>query len=317
MLSDASCLHLSLSPFAGMFTFPGAHVAYKSRCNCPVCEERCVQTRISGLISALPPPMYERVFDFMIKPFLLSLCELVPSLFPARWVSDPPPQALHVSAYDVRDAAGTLLGHLSLRILFMEMCRSIHRVSKSAAAAADWVDITRLVDDVTVAGINIYARLISRRRFFYRRGLSTRDSFRVCVERINAHIQSIQGVDIVFHRLQMQVEKLNSCRPPSYTPVQMYRFACHVGRVEHMAYLAVRFRDECALSGRGKRYLNQLILLLQGVLIAEIDTRLALAMALHSRLGAEAGIAALGCDLLPLCIPSREGEPIVFWHDLV
>jgi hypothetical protein len=60
-----------------------------------------------------------------------------------------------------------------------------------------------------------------------------------------------------------------------------------------------------------------LISLLEHVLRTERERRLAVAMALHARLGGVSELAALGGDLLPLCIPSIMSPPIGTWAQLL
>ena len=101
--------------------------------------------------------------------------------------------------------------------------------------------------------------------------------------------------------------------------MRLCRFACTIGHVEHMAYLARRIRDECDVTRSCRGFLNGLIHQLEeGVLAAEQGARLAVAMALHSRLGSAAGIACLGADLLPLCLPeSAERGAIGTWREVL
>ncbi len=55
-----------------------------------------------------------------------------------------------------------------------------------------------------------------------------------------------------------------------------------------------------------------------GALIqSERCMRLAVAMALHARLGAESGLAVLGNDVLVLCVPTVVCEPIGTWNMLL
>ena len=84
-----------------------------------------------------------------------------------------------------------------------------------------------------------------------------------------------------------------------------------------MIELASDVRDGCELKGFSLNYLNQLLLLLHGVLSSERGVRLAIAMALHPRLGAASGISVLGGDLLPLCVHTVVREPIHSWHELL
>ena len=276
---------------------------------CPLCEDRCMQSRITSLMSSMTPAVCERMLAQLIRPFLVSLSDLLPSLFPLHWVSKPPPPASSC------DYSGALLcgGHLSLRHVYLEMCISFSQVHSRSS-----VDAIRLVHDITMGGENIYSRLLTRRRFLQgRRGSLASCGFRVCITRIRAQIESIRGLDVVFCTLRSQVEELNGFRTASYTPIAMCKFACSVGMVERMLLMALKFKEQCALTARSRKYIDELAVLLGTLISTERGIRLAVGMALHERLGAESGLAVLGNDLLSLCIPTAVCEPIGTWSMLL
>jgi hypothetical protein len=264
-----------------------------------------VQARVASLVSDMPPVVYARLLEGLVRPFLASLSEILPSLFPIAWTRQSPPSQPPVGA------AGVVCGHLSLRCLFRRMCECMAR---PVDAASSGVDASLLVRTIVSGGESIYSRLLTRRRLLWGGGgPAARNRFRVCIVRIQAQIEAIRGTDVVFHRLRSQIEDLNSSLAVSYTPTGLCRFACSVGMVEQMLQLALRFRVECFLVKESRLYLGELIALLRGVLWTEQQLRLAVAMALHARLGAASALGALGVDLLPLCVPTVICKPIGTW----
>ena len=276
---------------------------------CPLCEDLGMQTRVASLMLDMPSVVYARLVDVLVRPFLVSLSEILPSLFPVAWTRHPPPSQLPIGD------AGVVCGHLSLRCLFRRMCECMARVVPPGSTT---IDASLLVRTIVSGGESIYSRLLTRRRLLWGGGgPAARNRFRVCIVRMQAQIESIRGTDVVFHRLRSQLEDLNSNLAASYTPTGLCRFACSVGMVEQMLQLALRFRVECFLVKESGQYLAELIALLRGVLWTEQQLRLAVAMALHVRLGAASMLGGLGADLLPLCVPTIICKPIGTWNSLL
>ena len=291
---------------AGMFIFPPAHTV--GRCLCPPCEDRLVQARIVALMTCMPVAVYMRLVDELIRPYLLSLSGMLPSLFPTEWVCRPPLSLPRVGGR-------MMYGHLSLRCLFLQMCQCVALSVDGVAARQDSaVDATPLVQTIVLGGEDIYSRLLTRKRMLWRGRVRCRSGYRLWIVRMQAQIESIRGTDVVFQRLRSQIEDLNSFRAVSYTPEGLCKFACNVGMVDRMLHLAERFSDECYLAFAGRRYLGELISMLEHILESERERRLAVAMALHARLGGMSGLGGLGGDLLPLCIPSIMSPPIGTWE---
>ena len=288
---------------SSMFIYPDKHTM--DRCQCPFCDNLFFRSRVSYLLTSMPHATYTQLLELMIRPFLRSLSDLLPSLFPIEWISNPPVARLHLDGS--RDLT-------SLRSLYLGMCVSASSIRVGCDAC---VDVSQLVFDIGVSGESIFSRLLVRRRFIQKRGFRSAYSFRVCVTRIMAQIDSIRGVDVIFNRLRVQIEALNGKRMASYTPSAFCRFACRVGMVERTLSLAHQFKDECDISRQSRSYLYELIIRLNEVVRTEQQVRLAVAMALHSRLGASSGLGLLGGDLLPLCIQSPVCKPIRSWHSLI
>jgi hypothetical protein len=64
-------------------------------------------------------------------------------------------------------------------------------------------------------------------------------------------------------------------------------------------------------------YLSELIVMLDGVIGTEQSISLAVAMALHPRLGDASPLAVLGADLLPLCVPRMVFSPVGNWMQVL
>ena len=300
-----------------MFIFPPVHTV--GRCLCPLCEDHLVQARIVALMTGMPVAVYMRLVEGLVRPFLLSLSGMQPSLFPSEWVCRPPP-VLPEAGGGGEGGGLTPYGHLSLRCLFLRMCQCLARCVDGVSAAAGespLVEATPLVQTIVFGGEDIFSRLLTRKRMLWRGRVRFRSGgFRLSIVRMQAQIESIRGTDVVFQRLRSQIEDLNSARAVSYTPEGLCKFACNVGMVERLLHLAERFSEECYLAFASRRYLGELIPMLERILETERGRRLAVAMALHARLGGgdACGLAGLGEDLLPLCIPSIMSPPIGTWE---
>jgi hypothetical protein len=223
---------------------------------------------------------------------------------------------------------------LSPRRLFLDMCVSARQ--RPMMMAGPVVSVHRLVADLTFGCVNIHSVLVSRRRFFRRMSYLAWWHGRA-FDRLLAQIDSIRGRDVVFHRLCAQIDRLNKKsdlkkkstdtdddhQHVALAVRETVQFACSIGHVERMAHLARRIRDECnpatLVSASSSEFLHRLIHTLHRLLSDERDARLALGMALHPRLGAGAGIASLGEDVLLLCVgwSSAVSEPVATWRDVV
>lgn len=293
-----------------MFVYPV--VRSTGRCVCPMCEDRAAQAEVASLMCAMSPSVYTRFLELLIRPFLASLSEILPSLFPPEWiVCLSPSQRAQPSSLR---AAGTACDRLSLQCLFRRMCEHITKEVHPGSP----VDVRHLVRDIVSSGESIYARLLTRRRLLWGNGGPTaRRRFRVSIVRMLAQIETIRGTDVVLHRLRSQLEDLNSNLAVSYTPLGLCKFACSVGMVERMMQLAIQFGESCYLAKASRSYLDELVRLLKAVLLSEYRIRIAVAMALHHRLGAGSGLGVIGPDLLPMCIPTVICKPIGTWSPLL
>lgn len=276
-----------------------------SGCQCPCCEDRRLHKRVKAFMRTASHETHARLSAVILQPFLLSLSQMFPVSFPSSWITHPP---AGVPCFSFMDESR------SLRFLFMEMCL---QVSALCDRCDEKVDIELAVERIAMSGESIYARLFGRRRAIRNQRTRQDDCFRVGVIRIVAQIEEMRGYDTVFCRIRAQLEDISSGVPTSYTPSGLCKFACSVGLVKRMRTVAISFRVNCMLKRSMFRYLGELILRLDRVVEVENEVGLAVAMALHSRLGASSLLAMLGADLLPLCIPSVICKPIGSWRDLL
>ena len=253
--------------------------------SCPVCDHFRLQARISALQQAMPLAVYERMVSLLLRPLLLSISQLFPVTFPSAWITNPPCSLdrFPLGDEDLR----------SPRLIFMEMCARVAGVATT--------DVTGLVKRIVLCGNFFYFRVLDRRRL--------KIGGKREIDLIRVRLDAIHYPDIVFRRLR---EVLVSSNHVCFSQA-MCNFACEVGMVKHMRQLAERFRVRCKY-WRRMEYLDRLIAKLDTVLAHEQSTNIAIAMALHVRLGSSAGLAALGPDLLLLCIPSV--KPIGSWTEL-
>jgi len=248
---------------------------------------------------------FERLLDLVLRPFLLSISDLFPGLFPSHWVLNPP-----------FDKQGSLVANdrQTLKSLYMGMCFQISYVGtlqyRVHVDGVSSMDASGLVESIALGGERIYSRLLTRRRVI--RG-HRRDGFNLCTIRLLAQIEEIRGIDVAFHHLRTQLEDICCYRRPSQDPAGLCKFVCKVGLVQRMLRLATDFRDTCLLSNRGRSYLDDLIAALVAVVLKEQLIRLAVAMALHPRLGEFSSLSVLGADIIPLCVPRLIQKPVNSW----
>ena len=256
-------------------------------CECPFCDHSRLQARISALQQAMPLAVYERMVALLLRPLLLSISQLFPVTFPSAWITNPPCtlDKFPTGDEDLR----------SPRLLFMEMCARV--------AGGATTDVSGLVKRIVLCGNFFYFRVLDRRR--------PRIGGMREIDLIRVRLDAIHYPDIIFRRLRDVVVSITSDRI-CYTQA-MCNFASEVGMVKHMRQLAERFRAKCKY-WRRIEYLDRLIAELDAMLAHEHSTKIAIAMALHVRLGSAAGLAALGPDLLPMCIPVV--RPIGSWAEL-
>ena len=264
-------------------------------CRCPCCVNMQETYVISNLMRNVPVCQFELIHSRLLIPFLMNFSELAPVLFPRKWVRSPP---LFARTGD------------SLRCEFYYMCLSV--ASWKASAQDGRIDAFQLIASLTSRGENLLAWLTIRRRIFGATG-PTSDAPKL---RIRLQVRQIRGVDTIFFRLYGEVLAISCClRPPSLDA--MVQFAADTCSVSRMRSLAYEFGKKFA--GKNGAIVDFMARL--GATLAELEHKerqrlLAVAMALHPRLGDASPLAQLGQDLLPLCLP-HACEPLLGWRDVL
>jgi hypothetical protein len=161
--------------------------------------------------------------------------------------------------------------------------------------------------------------LLRRRR----RGGDAGVSERAQLVRLSASTHELGGVDVVYRRLNFQLAALSRHMTPSVTSKKLGEYAFDIGRPNYMLKLARLFLDWFMRRNGNHRccwhireYLNSLINHIIGDQRQAISRNVAVAMALHARLGKDAMLGMLGSDIMPMCIV--ESKPsVITWRDVM
>jgi hypothetical protein len=127
--------------------------------------------------------------------------------------------------------------------------------------------------------------------------------------RLSFQADQIRGVDVASVHLLTQLDVLGD-------PEQMCVFACEMGCAERTKSLALALRTQYADCPR-RRFLDELIGRFDRTETRARESCLAVAMALHSRLGQASPLAVLGLDLLPRCLPEYGSPPLNSWSGVL
>ena len=129
------------------------------------------------------------------------------------------------------------------------------------------------------------------------------------VYRLSFQVDYVRGVDVASAYLLMQLDK--GCKDPDWLCV----FANEMGCVDSMRNTALCLRMLYS-DGIKRECLDKLLAGLDRFDERVHQLRLAVAMALHPRLGHWSLISCLGVDLLPGCIPNYTSPPMRMWSDV-
>ena len=267
-------------------------------CLCPRCGNNNFIDRVMAVLQNMPPEGYRDMYDRMLVPLLRSFSEFNPAMFPLAWVMVRPVEIMPTHP---------------MRRLFHHMCACLHGHKD---IEGDMVE--DVVQSIHVWGEDLVSWLMRKRRKGGRDGAIERDR----LIRISASLHELGGVDVVYRRVYLHVSGLIRCAQMAGSPYELCAYGFCVGRPHHMLAVAQRFhswyekrrnptsRSRLAILS----YLGLLIELVQARLCRQADKNLAVAMALHSRLGVNAEISCLGADMLPLCLP-KPVQSVVNWRD--
>jgi hypothetical protein len=238
-----------------------------------------------ALLTNMPSEACAAYREGVLERLLLTLSEFDPVAFPRAWVKGRPP-----SSGGCRRVVSEI---------FREMCVCVREEGCCAAMLpVAWK-------------LHAWGRAIVAMRL----GLRHR-AFRFVLD---AQLKEMVGIDSVYHTLHWQIVQVSQgSGRGAWTPSSLRDFALHTGSV--YAMLDAVSGASCSLLAehpRVKAYLLLVTAALEPIIAQHERRRLAVAMALHGRLGASSGLACLGGDLLPLCVvvprARRCGEVLARW----
>jgi hypothetical protein len=273
-------------------------------CRNPLCScSRCVDLRSALVYQRMMRHMsvetFERIRARLLIPFLMGISNLVPALFPSQWVGTPPVLQRPGDAGD------------SLRSEFRFLCAMVG-LWQTLVRRDGSLDARTIIFSVSSRGDSLLTWLTTRRRWLF--GFVSPSDHRVVRLRMQARL--LRGSDAVFSNFYTEVLSIVYRVRDPLDIESMCRIALGCGAVERIRTLAreyrLRFRDR-ALA----RYLSSLEAALDAKQSFENECLVAVAMALHPRLGAFSSLAAVGRDLLPYCAPRLEQEPLLCWREVV
>ena len=269
-------------------------------CQCPRCVNSNYTERIEAAMRNMSSDAYRHVYDHMLVPLLRSFSGFNAHMFPYAWIGNRPPDPVPSNP---------------IRCLFHHMCSCLQ-----AHAAVEGDEVEDVVRSIHGWGEELVSWLMRRRRT----GGEAGQKERLRLARIVASLHELIGVDVVYRRIYIQVANIMRRECVSVSPGVMCAYGFDLGRHNHMADVAQLFYDWYAVGRSAKGLLNMRILEYMRAVKASIESRLqrevehktALAMALHHRLGAQAGISVLGADVLPACVP-KAVDSILTWRDVM
>ena len=267
-------------------------------CLCPRCTNSNFVERVMAVMQNMPPDGYRDLRRCMLVPFLKSFSELNPAMFPCVWVDISPAEKMPTNP---------------MRCIFHHMCSCLYMHKDIEGDEAE--DVVRSIHSW---GEELVSWLMRRRRRAGEAG--TIEHTRLI--RIAASLQELIGVDMVYRRVYLKVSSILRRAHTAAVPLTLCAYAFEIGRPLHMLAVAQLFYSWYENRGSPSRecsqrvvvFLGSLIWLLRSKLMQQTERHLAVAMALHARLGLDAGVAGLGADILPACLPKRSSS-IVTWRE--
>jgi hypothetical protein len=269
-------------------------------CPCPRCVNSNYLDRVESVLLNMPAAGYRDLRELMLKPLLTAFCEFNHCMFPFSWVDGVPPEPAPNNP---------------IRRIFHHMCVCVHAHAQVEGNEAD--DVVR---SVQCWGDDLVSWLMRRRR----KGGEAGTRERLQLLRITASLHELIGVDVLYRRLYIQISRMMRGEQVIVTPAVMSEYAFSLGREDHAACVARMFYEwhqtrrqaQTQVGHRIVNYTGSLLWTIRVRLLREIDKRTAMAMALHSRLGAESGLLELGVDVLPMCVP-KGVLSVPTWRDVM
>jgi hypothetical protein len=268
-------------------------------CMCPRCVNLNYRERVTGVLTNMPPEGYRELYTKMMQPLLRNFSEFNPALFPVEWVDAAPPEYMPVNP---------------MRRIFHHMCSCLdaHRYVEGNEAED-------VVFSIQSWSEELIAWLLRRRR----KGGESGKVERKQLIRLAASTHELVGIDVVFKRLNFQIASFGRYEDPPLSVARMCDYVFDIGRPLYALYLARLFLTWYAKKGGHSRcchhvrsYLQRLVDMIVSTRLQDVDRNVAVAMALHERLGCASGLNVLGPDILALCLDRRK-ESLVTWRDVM
>ena len=286
-----------------------------SDCQCPCClhsKEACL---LYNAVRRMTVRECLVVYDRIVVPFLMSFSALIPSLFPCGWVEYTPS----------REMEEILMKKDSLRGEYFRMCSLVSDWKKEFSSGdSDFVDASGFFTSLKCKGENLLCWVAARRRWKWlvESNQVHFDDYMdasVMIFRMRMQTKQINGVDVIYSRVYEEVvSSLGFTRSPLSSDA-MCQFARDIGGVARMRELAVAFRHKFTASQcfRVTRYLSRLVVALDSLQNDQDQCLIAVAMALHPRLGDRSLLACVGGDILPRCVHYMICAPLCGLRDVL
>jgi hypothetical protein len=241
-------------------------------------SKKAMDGRLMMRLSTADRADFGLIVEQMLKPVLYELASMLPNWFPLEWIERPPVMSAEQSAIP--------LNHL----LFLKCCRIVN-----AHAAAD--NALSFVYAFVTCMDDLCCWLVIRHR-------SSR------VYRLSFEVDQLRGVDVASVYVQQQLDKGGG------DPEWLCTFANEIGCASAMRDTILRLQKYYT-DGARRKCLDRLLEHLDRYDERVHQLRLAVAMALHPRLGQGSLIANLGVDLLPSCLPRYTSPPLRSWSGVL
>ena len=265
-------------------------------CTCPCCVHMRGRTLFCQTIAHMPACCLARLVSLMLVPVLNSFCDLLPLVFPREWIGARP---------------SSIVAKTTVRGAFRDLCILVQYVRDMTVNVSLCYDLRNEVFMFHSEASNLLDWITQRRRWGSMRSGERR------VMRMKLRINQLQGKDMLHSRLYSEISAI-ACNIREPVAVgTLLQFACDVGGVEHMIELSRCFRSRAGNGSRISVYMDRLIARLCSVRRRDHECALAVAMALHSRLGSASALGSLGDDILPRCVPWIQASPIPPWQDVI
>lgn len=258
-------------------------------CGCPRCVYGNVKARNDSLMENMPAAAYAVVLDGMLIPLLWQLHAYDKKLFPASWIANPSDRAP--------------VGHMP--ILYHRMCLCVHKYTVCEGDAPESV-----IQNMLEWARTVFAMLVRRKR----RNWTDEET------RLDAQIHELVGSSSAYCVMNRQVVQLMREGHADLPPCRVVAAARSTGTMDEMLKLSCMFYSyltdrmtsssdvlERAALGSVLVYLEKVRDRMLQAMAHDESMALALAMALHPRLGAGSAMNQLGVDLVTSCLPRVKG----------